>query len=88
MLRVLARAQAHGGRTRTGLAVLSGLAHKGGTYANYLSILHTRGLAVRQQDDTWVITPEGLREVGTTDGAQSPGSILALWRRELLARPL
>jgi len=81
MLRVLARAEGRG-VTRTALAVLSGLSHKGGTFANYLSLLNTRHLAARHEN-SWSITPEGLREAGQFDRSLSAETILELWRREL-----
>jgi len=65
--------------TEQQVAVLAGMARKGGTYRTYRGKLTGAGLVVKD-GDFLRITADGLRAAGPVERPTSPAELLAVWR--------
>lgn len=70
------------GRTKVQVAILTGYAHNGGGFNNYLSSLRARGF-VEGSGDALLITGAGLEALGAYLPLPSGHELLEHWRRQL-----
>lgn len=77
-----ALAQYPNGRTKQQVAILTGYAHTGGGFNNYVSALRTRGL-VGDMGEQLVITPTGTRALGSYSPLPTGTALFQHWQGQL-----
>jgi hypothetical protein len=77
-----ALAQYPDGRSKTQIAILTGYAHNGGGFNNYLSALRSKGY-LAGSGDRLTITDDGLRTLGPYDPLPQGRELLDYWLRQV-----
>lgn len=77
-----ALAQYPEGRSKVQVAILTGYAHSGGAFGNYLGALRSKGYVAGSQDHLR-ITEEGVAALGAFDPLPAGAALLEHWRRQL-----
>lgn len=70
------------GRSKTQIALLTGYAHNGGGFNNYLSALRTRGL-IAGTGDQLVITDAGAAALGTWESLPTDAALREYWMQRI-----
>jgi len=66
------------GRSKVQVAILTGYAHNGGGFSNYVSSLRTRGL-IEGDNNRLTITDDGKTELGEWDTLPSGDALIQYW---------